>query len=172
MRPNIFKVVTTVLMPMMLLAGGTRVSVAQGVAASPTAAQGAAASASAAPARPGSQPATASVPRGPAQGWAGYRSVQPGTSQPAAKPAKKAPAQTAQVRSGWTGYAPVTAWSSYRPGTARQGTSPGTSRPVNNMARSRVSGPSPYHGNQPRSYREYGSGRAVSVAKPWLPGSP
>jgi hypothetical protein len=193
MRPYITKILTTVLlMPMILLAGSTASAVAQGVAANPSAAQGVRASSSAALARPGSQPATASVPHGPAQqSWVGYRSAQPvTTSQPAAKTDQKAHAtvnptartKTAQPHSGWTGYGPSAAWSSYRPGTARVGTTspatsrlttaPATSRPVNQMDRSRVSGPSPYHGNQPRSYHEYGSGRRVSLAKPWLPGSP
>jgi hypothetical protein len=167
MRPDIAKFFTTVLLiSMIVMTGGTVPAVAQGAPASPSAAQGAPASPSTTLARPNSQPATASVPQVPARGWVGYRSAQTGSSQPAAK--------TGQPQTGWTGYAPAAAWSGYRPGTVRPGSAPATApaRPVNNMDRSRVPGPSPYHGNQPRSYHEYGSGRRISLAKPWLPGSP
>jgi hypothetical protein len=162
MRPKI-AVITTVLL---LMACGTAPVMAQGGPASPAPSQAVSAKPAPAPASAASQPASVSVARATAPGWAGYRSVRPGASQPTAK--------TAPLRSGWVGYAPSAAWSGYRTVPARSGSSPGpaTARPVNNMDRSRVAGPNPYHGTQPRSYHEYGSGRRIPVAKPWLPGSP
>jgi len=185
MRPNMTQFVTSaLLMPVILLAGGTVPTVAQAVPANPPATQAAPASppaTQAVPANPspaiarlGTQPAAASVARGPTHSWVGYRSVQPGTSQAGtSRPGTK----TSQPPSGWKGYTPAAGWSGYRsgarsaPATGQPGASP-AGHPVNKMDRSRVTGPSPYHGNQPRSYHEYGSGRRVSLAKPWLPGSP
>jgi hypothetical protein len=174
MRPNMTQLVTSALfMPVILLAGGTVPTVAQGVPTNPPATQAVPANPSPAIARPGSQPAAASVARGPTHSWVGYRSVQPGTSQAGtSRPGTK----TSQPPSGWKGYTPATGWLGYpsgvrsSPATGRPGAA--TGHPVNKMDRSRVTGPSPYHGNQPRSYHEYGSGRRVSLAKPWLPGSP
>ena len=125
MRPNISKVVTTVLLlPVILMAGGTAPVVAQGVPASPAPAQGVSAKPTTAPRAPwlstgvglGSSrgrlrvgPAIARFSRGRA-------------SQPRRRTRRRT--KTAPPRSGWTGYAPGAAWSGYRPGTARPGRRP------------------------------------------------
>jgi hypothetical protein len=175
MRLNMVKFVTTVLLlPVTLMAVGTVPVIAQGTPAGPSATQAAPTSPAPARERANAQPAMAPAPLAPARGWAGYRLAQAGSSQPAAKTGQAASAKTSQPQAGWKGYAPAASWSGYRPATARSGSAACTTpaRPVNNMDRSRVTGPSPYHGTQPRSYHEYGSGRRVSLAKPWLPGSP
>jgi hypothetical protein len=100
----------------------------------------------------------------------------------------------------WSGYAPGSAWVPYVPGTpavspaqppgtvppAVAGGMPATTtqpgyvyappaparRGLINGIRYAVRGPSPYADGRARPYYEYGTGRSVPLAKPWLPGAP
>jgi hypothetical protein len=117
---------------------------------------------------PGYRPGTTWSHYQPGQAWSGYGSVRSQSQSPsviAGRHIHPAP-------SGWAGYAPARAWTHYQPGVAWQSYTPAGGRSVLNMNHARVSGPSPYADGRPRSYHEYGTGRPVPLAKPWLRGSP
>jgi len=100
----------------------------------------------------------------PSSSWAGYRSV------PALTPGPRADVYAS--RRGWATYAPSTAWTGYAPAAGWQGYYPPQRPRSLNMRQAHVPGPSPYADGLARNYYEYGTGRMVPLAKPWLPGSP
>ncbi len=118
--------------------------------------------------------ATAGSGYAPATAWYGYAPSTSGyvpvtVAQPALAPAG----------TGWTGYAPLASWTGYNPGAAWVGYTPTqVAIPVNAAAASpivqlnHVPGPNPYMDGRPHPYYEYGSGRKIALAKPWLPGAP
>lgn len=100
----------------------------------------------------------------PRSAWAGYgHATVPTVVEP------HAPVYVSQ--SGWATYAPSSAWTTYRLQAGWQSYEPAAARPMN-MRQAHVSGPSPYADGLARSYHEYGTGRPVPLAKPWLAGSP
>lgn len=101
----------------------------------------------------------------PGSAWAGY---QQAAGQP---PPTTQPAPVYVSQSGWATYAPSSAWAGYRPASGWQSYEPAAARPLN-MRQARVPGPNPYADGLARSYHEYGTGRPIPLAKPWLPGSP
>ena len=113
----------------------------------------------------------------PGRGWVVY--APPSSPAPGAAPAApRAPLPSPPP--GWAGYAPATAWTGYAPASApispavrpqyRRVYPPGPlRRSAANLAVNHIA---PGLSYAIPSYREYGTGRNVPLAKPWLPPSP
>lgn len=126
----------------------------------------------------------------PGRGWVGYAPAStPMTSSnavgsrptPGSYGGTPSPATAPPPAAGWAGYAPASAWAGYAPASAP--ISPAV-RPAQGRvalpadgSRRRAAGlfvnrDTPGLSYTAPAYREYGTGRPVPLAKPWLPPSP
>jgi hypothetical protein len=115
----------------------------------------------------------------PGGGWVRYA---PASAPAVTSSAPRTTVATSAVPPGWAGYSPATGWTGYAPASsptypgvavippARQVLAPGAGRRY--AANQAVNHIAPGLAYAIPSYREYGSGRNVPLAKPWLPSSP
>jgi len=114
----------------------------------------------------------------PGSGWVTY--APPSTPATVTTNSVAPPRAAAPVPPGWAGYAPSSAWTGYAPASApvtpavrpfprRVLPADGSRRRASNWAVNHIA---PQLSYTIPAYREYGSGRNVPLAKPWLPPSP
>jgi hypothetical protein len=115
----------------------------------------------------------------PGQGWVRF-------TAPSAPPVTSGTPTTdvvaAPVPPGWTGYAPATGWVAYAPASSPTfPSSPVTVRPrrlrasdgsLQRAANAAVNRGASQYVFLTSVYREFGTGRRIPLAKPWLPPSP
>jgi hypothetical protein len=115
----------------------------------------------------------------PGSGWVSYA---PASAPRVTPSAPSTPGTTLPVPPGWAGYSPATGWTGYAPASSPTYPAPavrpprrsavpgdGSRRRLANQAVNRIA---PELSYALPAYREYGSGRNVPLAKPWLPPSP
>jgi hypothetical protein len=132
----------------------------------------------------GAAPATNGAPGWygfiPGRGWVGYAPGSAPVFAPGASAYRTAPGSYVYAP-GWAGYAPVTAWAGYAPASSafspavRVGPQQGTLSANGSRRRAAtlfVDRNRPDLAYTLPAYKEYGTGRQVPLAKPWLPLSP
>lgn len=143
------------------LLAGWAVIIAFGAASTPARAQ------QSGPARPAS----------PAASWYGYAPASAPSAMPSAATPRTTSNALAPIGTGWAGYAPAAAWVGYAPASApvavvirpaprRVVLAPGPAR--RRAASEFVNHNAPQYSYALASYKEFGSGRNIPLAKPWL----
>lgn|GEM_PF-5491413 len=114
----------------------------------------------------------------PGRGWVRYATAP---ASPVASNASRTSGTTSPAPSGWAGYSPATGWTGYAPASSSTYPNPAvkpsrrTSSSTSDRQRAAhqaVHRIAPELSHAIPAYREYGSGRSVPLAKPWLPSSP
>lgn len=114
----------------------------------------------------------------PARGWVRYAAP----SAPMVTSSAPSANVVATPPPGWSGYAPANGWVGYAPASSpsypnspvrvprrQMSSSDGSLQRAANQAVNRIA---PQYSFAIPAYREYGSGRNIPLAKPWLPPSP
>jgi len=113
----------------------------------------------------------------PGQGWVRYAPPSAPVVSPGTAVASPYPATAVPPPPGWAGYAPASAWAGYAPASSpvtpavrlRALPADGSRRRAANRV---VNGNAPQLSYTLPAYREFGTGRNIPLAKPWLPPSP